>query len=530
MRNLPLVLALTGCVSGGLCTVEQQDDGSAVVSCPDGSSTLVSPEVDCSVTPTDDGGALISCADGSEFDVGGETSCTVTQDAGQTVIRCDDGTEMPVTPRTVGTHQLLQPGEYLSVSHSYSNATANAQFREDGVVRNWDDYAGMYDPAIAEPITLTPKFADTDSGILAMERLVGGNVAAAWFARDDDTGALSVDVAVYQPDGTLVGSASIPRSNADGQGGNIAPLADGSFVVAWAGQDRAVHHVNADGSLGTDSIDLTLVTAFTDSIAVGPTSGDGFLMAYQDSVTQEHVFEQWDTDGTVLSSIARFANEEGMNSAPAMTLLPNGNYLIVREARSADLVRGEVFASFVSTDGTLLNDVYLGLGQPSIRPSIGVTADGRISIAYEDRAADRLVRAVMTQDGGVIAPIEPFTEEEPERACVAMAPNGEFSVLSGEGESNVGIMYGFDRDGNRLTDRITWAENEALEYCADALVMDNGEIWAIAATYYPSSGGTRIHRLSRGFLDLVEESDTEVRLYHHGTEPLNITLTVTGAP
>jgi len=68
---------------------EHNGDGTATVTCPDGSTATVG----CRADANEDGTVTVTCGDGSEFTVG----CTVSQNAnGTATIRCADGSEATV--------------------------------------------------------------------------------------------------------------------------------------------------------------------------------------------------------------------------------------------------------------------------------------------------------------------------------------------------------------------------------------------------------------------------------------------------
>jgi hypothetical protein len=103
------------------CSVEELADGSARITCPDGSSAVVSPGTDgetgapgasCTVEDLGDGVRRIRCEDGSEALVhdgsdgedGDPGSSCIVEDLGEGVrrIRCDDGSEVLVHDGTDG--------------------------------------------------------------------------------------------------------------------------------------------------------------------------------------------------------------------------------------------------------------------------------------------------------------------------------------------------------------------------------------------------------------------------------------------
>ncbi|MCP4806481.1 MAG: hypothetical protein GY884_14160, partial [Proteobacteria bacterium] len=112
------VLPLAGCntaVHGTSCSVLQQDNGDALITCTDGTSALVSGASDgqalgCSIEDMGDGSKLLSCDDGTEAwihdgvdglvgtDGAGGMGCTVEDMGdGTKLISCEDGTEVYVT-------------------------------------------------------------------------------------------------------------------------------------------------------------------------------------------------------------------------------------------------------------------------------------------------------------------------------------------------------------------------------------------------------------------------------------------------
>ena len=103
---LPFLLASCGAQAGN-CTVADHGDGTATITCPDGTTAMVGGRDgtngmdgrSCSVTDNGDGTATLLCDDGTSatIDDGSAgidgTSCTVSSDgAGTSTITCEDGT------------------------------------------------------------------------------------------------------------------------------------------------------------------------------------------------------------------------------------------------------------------------------------------------------------------------------------------------------------------------------------------------------------------------------------------------------
>lgn len=105
-----LTALFTSCAASGNCTVVDHGDGTATITCPDGTTAMVGGRdgmdgrdgVDgrsCSVTDNGNGTATLLCDDGTSatIDDGAAgvdgTSCTVSSDgAGTSTITCEDGT------------------------------------------------------------------------------------------------------------------------------------------------------------------------------------------------------------------------------------------------------------------------------------------------------------------------------------------------------------------------------------------------------------------------------------------------------
>jgi hypothetical protein len=104
--SLPLVAACGSPAPAKPCTVKQNPDGSATITCPDGSHATVKSGTDgssCSVTDNGDGTKTISCTDGTTATVSNGTngadgsSCSVTDNGdGTKTVACPDGTTATV--------------------------------------------------------------------------------------------------------------------------------------------------------------------------------------------------------------------------------------------------------------------------------------------------------------------------------------------------------------------------------------------------------------------------------------------------
>ena len=114
--------------------MEDNGDGTATVSCDDGTSVVVGADTSCTVEDNGDGTATITCDDGTSTLVS-DTSCTVEDNGdGTALLTCDDGTSVVVGDSTCqmtsngdGTGQLTCPdGSQVSGSCSVSVASGGS--------------------------------------------------------------------------------------------------------------------------------------------------------------------------------------------------------------------------------------------------------------------------------------------------------------------------------------------------------------------------------------------------------------------
>ena len=78
------------------CSVVDNGDGTATITCPDGSTALidnrVSADASCTIADNEDGSSTVTCDDGTALTVGPEAPCWVTNNPdGTSTIECTDG-------------------------------------------------------------------------------------------------------------------------------------------------------------------------------------------------------------------------------------------------------------------------------------------------------------------------------------------------------------------------------------------------------------------------------------------------------
>lgn len=109
MTSLRLIFAVAlaaslfftaGCGSSETCTVTNNADGTATITCPDGTKVEVatpgSDDASCSITDNGDGTSTLTCDDGTTVTVSsdGDATCTIADNTdGSRTVACSDGTE-----------------------------------------------------------------------------------------------------------------------------------------------------------------------------------------------------------------------------------------------------------------------------------------------------------------------------------------------------------------------------------------------------------------------------------------------------
>jgi OmcA/MtrC family decaheme c-type cytochrome len=125
-----LLIALAGCTGkdGNSCAVRQNGDGSATITCADGTTATVpsgSDGASCTVVDNGDGTKTIACEDGTTVTVAdgsNGTSCTVSDNGnGTKTIRCADGTTV-----TVADGGVVPPGARVKTTDLHGTAAVVA--------------------------------------------------------------------------------------------------------------------------------------------------------------------------------------------------------------------------------------------------------------------------------------------------------------------------------------------------------------------------------------------------------------------
>lgn len=135
-------------VKGTSCTVADNGDGSATITCTDGTTVTVLNGTDgtdgtsgdaglgCTIATKTDGGRVVTCADGTSADLPSGTACSISATDGGRLISCNDGTSINVTNGTNGVNgaSILTrwdnlPGVVLTITRVTGGSGAGGNLR-----------------------------------------------------------------------------------------------------------------------------------------------------------------------------------------------------------------------------------------------------------------------------------------------------------------------------------------------------------------------------------------------------------------
>ena len=218
-----VLIASSGCQgdNGTSCSVADNGDGTATISCDDGTSTTVSDGVDgssCTATDNGDGSSTITCDDGTTVTVADGVdgdSCTVADNGdGTKTISCDDGTSVTVADGADGDSCTV-------VDNGNGTHTISC---EDGTSVTTGSVEGTaYDFAYISDFSLGPTTAAISSWAVLINR---GTVdldlsTASIVAQNDDHPTADMLVGLSGTSGT------VPFNTAQG---NLSPAAQAVLI------------------------------------------------------------------------------------------------------------------------------------------------------------------------------------------------------------------------------------------------------------------------------------------------------------
>ncbi len=221
-----------------------------------------------------------------------------------------------------------------------------------------------------------------------MVRLANGNIAIVW--DEGAGGADDVVGAIFNPiTGSVIHSEFVVSAFSSDTDAEVGALKNGNWVVVMSttsGDSLYMQLMSATGVRLGGQIPIVGSTNFDDPVVAGLADG-GFAIAFVDTDGSDRVFVQtFDADGTKRSVNPILIGSVGINGAPAIAAMPNGNFAVVYD----DTGYGEP-----------------GLSLHVVSPA-GVNISGPIRVDTAGATDERNVDVAVLPDGSILVTWEHF--------------------------------------------------------------------------------------------------------------------------
>lgn len=540
------------------CTVSEAD-GNKVITCPDGTSAMITPDTDtdtsCSIADGDaEGVKVITCDDGTSAtitpDTDTDTSCAITEADGVKTITCADGTtatiEPPAPPNALTVRGTIEPGGELTLAHNLADVSLSANYIEDGQVHDISMFGHLHSPVVGTPARDFMSGDTTLSNVRA-HVLSDGNILLEKYS-----GFL-----IVQPDATEVKAfEELTDANGSTCEVDITLLASGGFLVVQANDcsggdptQRVRRFDNSGADIGfnngaqTEALFSLPMNDVANGLDINYTEpaicawADGsfivtFVGEFYDSVngTYDGVMRMMggDANGTATGLVAGLTLDDNyFENDLVLRCLDDGNIFFMTEYEDAndnDRIRGQVY----SPAGVLVSEADLGgtyIGDPQ---DIAVAPNGNFIIGYELGGPDAAAFAVFDGSGALIAGPTTITGHEPDDISVGVFPDGDFIYTIVEDESSAGLMWNIKNDGTLMhTMPIFFGNGYEPDYRMGIATGTNpNEVIMFYDVY--SDPNSYSPTISKNILVLEETSESEARVVNMTQYPVEVVIEAIG--
>jgi len=474
---------------------------------------------DCSYVPDAPAASL-----GFDYD---PAECTIeTSPEGEDMLVCSDGTSLVVPDGTVGTRQLLQPGESMELAHGFADSVVRGQYAVNGRLFDYTRYNEHFDPELGAIWLETPDESIDGEPLGELVHLPNDEVLAAYVLEPSQEERVIVTV-VLDSAGNEQHRSEVTITTRRIYQGRATTLSGGGFAVTVEANDGTYLQLYDEDATPGALIPDAFAGAEGGATLAPHTSG-GLVAAYRTlgatEDEQEIVLNLFDANGVYEETLFAETTLSTRSTNPSVHLLPNGNYALA--SMKGDDPEGTAWLTVLDPTGQVLSDQFLSTNLPNSTFGFRLASEGeRMTVAY-DSNADTIFAGVYNVDGSPVTPLRVVAEEKNDSLGVAMYPDGHVVIATGDGESEHGLIYAMDDEGYMTCDVDVWGGTYAIDSVHDALTMDDEEAWLLADMYMPYDAGVAIFRVARGYLELTEVDGTAT-LRNRGAEPVTVTLTVT---
>jgi Ca2+-binding RTX toxin-like protein len=249
-------------------------------------------------------------------------------------------------------------------------------------------------------VTSTPTGTEENTGVTGLK---DGGFVVTWQVFDDNTADVNVFARRYDAAGTPTGIAFQVNSTTSNEQADPAVIAldNGGFVVAWLsyGQDLAgtygiyMRRYNADGTFGAETRVNTATAGDQFEPAMASLSDDRFVVAFRgpDADGTGVLARVFNGSGLITSDFAVNVTTTGYQSAPAVSGLADGGFVVSWSSDGQDGSTYGIYARLFNTDGMATSGEFLvnerTLGQQKLSAVAGL-ADGSFVVAWQADAQD----------------------------------------------------------------------------------------------------------------------------------------------
>ncbi len=426
----------------------------------------------------------------------------------------------------------ILPGEYLSLSHDLQNGAFDAQIMVDGALYDYSEYPNLFSPAAKDPIEVWERddVHELRDGVSMIE-LSDGNIAIV-FALHDVSSSVATNKLEYRKldksgnilESSTIYSSTTPDTISENGLLYITELIGGEIAISTDISEEPVVILSNDQGV---IIGTPLTFTFSDIYYrphIAPADDDGFLLPYFVDATPLDILTlgHFNLDGNLESVITTVSNAlDSIREIQVFRLTDGGILLIYMEEQG----RGEnPVIILMDADGTKRETIQVDSGIPTPKQgySVAQAADETIYLSYEIQSSDNLMLMAFDPQGTIIIPLEIVTGVEPDFSAIGVFEDGEVMVAYSLEDSDALSFSVFSNEG-RFLSKSLMTEAQTRDRAENLLPISNQEMW-IQARPVDEFMSLDILPTSRNYLKLVNYSDTEVRLYNHGSNAVDAVI------
>ena len=261
----------------------------------------------------------------------------------------------------------------------------------------------------------------------------------------------------------------------------VAVAPDGRFMVVFQGQgqntgwDALGRRFKADGTPDGDAFGLATFVLGDETAVTIAAAGSKYVVAWQEQVdiNTDVYMRSFMLDGNPTGDQVRVhASDAGVQAAPAIAALPDGQYAIAWQGMPTDWDGTAVYLRRYSAIGSCSPErrVNTTIAGDQKHPSVAMYPDGRLVVAFESGDGDGSgvffqrfkADTDLSYDGPETA-VNQTTAGDQSRPSVGLLPDGGFIVVYESVASGISkvFMRRFGSDGNPVGPETTLSTESA---------------------------------------------------------------------